>query len=781
MKTKDIAFRLLAIAVAALLAAVAVVRPPSWTFILPSGVAIQGWRADWLRPAWPFATALCLALSLAVWRMSARIPASSPLSALRPLSWLPAAVAGSHCAALVGPTAASAVLPLGAALVLAACVDALFFRPAAPDAPPRRTPPMRTAFVFLLAFTFLAALWFGHAKPIGWRGGGDAKHYIAQIENLVERGDLDITDRMEAVMAERGVGTDAESRAAFFEHSHLKINAAGRIHSYHSFGYPLLAWLPVKAFGFGAEQWLRILLGALGLAGCWASCRAIGASSRSATALSLLLLPTVPFAYTALALLPEMLGVCLCAWAVWGALAQDDPRRRAAATAVAALCCAYLPVAHVRFAPMALSLAGFFGIEGLCAHDEPFWRRKAPRLAAFGAVCLVSWLALWRAHASFYAGGEAYDYGDLFMSEPLVMWAILSDRRGLPATLPLAWPLFAAPVAALFRRGRDARRAALCLAVAAGIVVACCSMSFAFAGNCMIGRFLIPAVPVLLPTLALALDRTDRAGRIWIFFLASLAVLLFAFASFSFTKNGITVSPAPVRDASRFQSLWEPLPSFFGSGNGVSRAWGTAFACIGLALSLLACLPPRGRRIRPVAFAALLVCAFFAGRATSLADAPSRNSSFDALCVDRGIREWRVVSDPSPTLFDAFRDADAPPSGPLRTIRGGGGGELAPQWTPLRARGIPPTPAPCRMAFRVEGRVEGGSALLRFVSGDRAGEPVALPEGPFARIVAGETAPGGATNLEVAPRGDGCEVRLSRFEFVPVPPGIEKALPLEAR
>lgn len=782
MKNSTVVSAAAAIAVAALLAAALVVRPPAWAFILPSGVAIQGWRTDALRLAWPLATAVCVVLSLSAWRISAAVPLCSPFAALRPLSWLPAIVALSHCVSFLGTLVSGVALPFGAALVLAACVEGFFFRPSSSCGARHPGLRVRTALVFAASFVFLAALWFGHAKTIGWRGGGDAKHYIAMIENLVEHGDVDLTDRMEAVMAERGVGASEESRAAFFEHSHLKINSSGRIHSYHSFGYPMLAWLPVKMFGFAAEQWLRILLGALGLAGCWASCRAFGASSRSSTALSLLLLPTVPFAYTALALLPEMLGFALVSWAVWAAAAQCEPRRRAVATLVAASCCAYLPVAHVRFAPMALGLAGFFAVEGLCAESDGSVRRKALRLALFSAACLAAWIALWISHARFYEGGGAYDYREVFMSRPLVMWAILADRRGLAATLPLAWPLFVSPVAVALHRGRDARRAALCLAVALVIVVSCCSTIYAFIGNCMVGRFLIPAVPVLFPTLALALDRTDRAGRTWVFFLASLAVLLFAFASFAFTKNGITVSPEPMREASRLQTFWEPLPSYFRGASGVSRSWGTSFAVIGMALSLLACLPSRRHRLRLFVFAVLLASAFFTGRASSLAQPPRRDAVFEALCADRGLRSWRIVSGRASTLFEAFGGRPGKSSALPKTIRASRRADAsAPAWRPLRGRGIPPTPAPCRIAFRVSGSVDGGSALVRFVSGDKADAPTSLGAGAFDCVVSGTTAPGGATNLELAPLGENCTVSISRFEFVPVPSGIEEVLPLEQR
>ena len=801
---RRLALPLAALAAAACAALALLARPPAWTFVLPSGAAIQGWRFGWLRPAWPRATALAAAFSWAAWRVSARLPDGSRLSALRPLAWLTLVAAGMHAGAWIGATAAGLVLPFGTALVAAACVDRFFFRPARQEpsgAAGRRRARRMSAAAFAAAAVFLAAVWFGHARTTGWRGGGDAKHYIGQLENLLERGDLDLTDRTEGMMAARGLAADDPARKALLKKSHLRVNADGRIHSSHSFGYPLLAWPFVRLFGPPGEEWLRILLGALALAGCRAACLSFGASARAANAVSILLGTTCVWVYTALSFLPEMLGIGLCAWAVWALAAQGGPGRRDAvvATAVAAAACAYLPYAHIRFAPMALSLAGFFGLEGLFVRDEPFWRRKAPRLALFSLACLAAWLWLLRIHSDFFSGGGAYDYGNILLDRPIGMWAMLADRRGLVAVLPAAWALFAAPLRALPRSGADARRAALALATTAGILAACCSVVDAFDGTCLAGRYLFPAVPVLLPFLALSLDRTDRPGRLWILFLLVLPVLYFAFVSFGLSKNSLIASPEPLRRLSRLQPFWQPLPSFFFSGSAASRAAGSLFAGACLALSLLACGPSRRTR-RPVLAAVLLAVAFFAGRAASLADPPSWADSATALAADRGIRSFRLLSGAPETLFDAFRDPADGAAGPLFAIAGdpvpaGVRRVHRPQdappndesgrplrWIPVRGRDVPAAGRPGWIAFRVRGRVEGGAARLAPVSGGRpagAGE-TALGDGPFERVFRVRTVPGTGSNLRIALDGTDGRVFVDEFDFAPCPDGIEAILPLSA-
>ena len=380
-----------------------------------------------------------------------------------------------------------------------------------------------------------------------------------------------------------------------------------------------------------------------------------------------------------------------------------------------------------------------------------------------------------------YAGTAAYPYGKVFMSSPRAMWAILADRRGLAATLPLSWPLFAAAVVCLFRRDTSSRQAALCLGTALVIIVSCCSTAWAFVGNCMIGRFLLPAVPLLAPFLALALDRAGKAGRLWVFFLAAIAILLFAFASFTFTKNGITVSPEPMRRLSRLQALWSPLPAFYRTGNAASRTWGSLFVGISMALSALAMLPPQKRPVlRTAAFSGLLLAAFFTGRAASRADGPDRSAAFTALCADKGMTTWKILRGGDCTLFEAFADRrQRSRKGAKKTFQWREKNEDGTDnWHFLRGRGIPPTPSPCRMAFKVAGKALGGSAQLQFVSGNVHGAATETGEGSFECIVCGTTEQGGATNLRLRPPPSGL-VEIEGFSFVPVPSGIENVLPLK--
>ena len=149
--------------------------------------------------------------------------------------------------------------------------------PPPPPAPPRggrlrRLPRLAGGgvAVFIAALAALSAvhLWQGRGRFVG---GGDVVHYMAQLDNLLERGDLDLTDRMERIMGERKVPRGGAEETEFISWSHARRNASGRIYSVHAWGYPVIAWPFAKVFGFDAGvSLLGLLLGALGATGVWA-------------------------------------------------------------------------------------------------------------------------------------------------------------------------------------------------------------------------------------------------------------------------------------------------------------------------------------------------------------------------------------------------------------------------------------------------------------------------------------------------------------------------------
>ena len=790
----------LLLAAAAALAALLAAHPLAGTAVLPGGLVVQGWLAAPVRLLYPAILAAALAGSAALFRFAGRRLGGSRLAGFRHLAWLPALLVGMHAAPLVGRTFAGIVLPLGGTLVAALCLDELLRPPAGTGgAPTRRRGGRADAFVFFAAaFVLLFLFWEGSVADRRFRGGGDVQHYRIQVENLLERGDLDLTDRMDAMMDGAGLPKDSPARAQYLRKSHMKVNRDGRVHSYHSFGFPLLAWPMELLFGKIGDTLLKALLGALALAGVRAACSAHGASRTAANVCAALTGLSYVWVFTALSFLPEMLGFGLCAWGFWAIAAQEDPRRRLAATLVSLLVCAYLPVAHVRFAPTAAALAGFFGLEGLLVRDEPFWRRKVPRLALYSLAIFAGWYALVLSHSSFFSGTAAYDYSRIAGRDPLTMWGMFSDRRGIVAVFPAIGACLAAAVCTVARGGAPARRAAMALATTAGVVYCCCSIHVALAGTCLNGRYFFPVLPVLLPFLAMAMDRADRGGLVWLLFLALLPVTYFLFVSPGMAGSSLLRAPAPLRMVPNMQSFWEPFPSFYASGTPRVHAVGSLFAASLLAVSFLACL--RGRpRLRAALAAALLVLAFRAGRFVDRHDPPDRTDGFAVFLGDRHFHHFHNLAEPPADFFAPFRPpaadtpvrpallfSDGPVADPRAYVRALSPAAVEPndwagrdlRWTTVRSTRATLWGRRGEIAFRARGRVLRGTALLApVILGAGAQGEKRLEEGPFDVIFRVRTyANNGGANLLLALEGGVGEAIVDEYDIAPCPDALLEAL-----
>ena len=787
--SKNRLFALFALALAAAASAAFVKVSPILVLALPDGSSLVGWSSGTLRALHLPLVAAAALFSAFSWRVSRVLPPSSPLSALRHLAFFPLVVALSTSAPWLGRVFSSICLPLGTAAITAAVASRLY--ETLPVSCKIRVPALA---VFASMFALLVAVWFGHAQKAHFRGSGDVSHYRIQTENLLERGDFDLTDRMEAEMEKRHV----VNKPLHLRYSHMKRNAKGRIHSVHSFGFPLLAAAFIKIFGSLGETILKALIGALALVGCRAACLAGGARKPAAGAIAAFLGLSFVFVYDALAFLPEMLGFALCAWAVWGALAQDDPRRRAAGAAAAAVCCSYLPFAHIRFSPMAAALFGFFAVESLCVGGEPFFRRKVLRTALAAAVFGASIAVLLHFHREFFGDAGAYDYKDIALGDPSVMWWIFADRRGLAASFPAIFVCVAAPVCALAGGGKTARRAFLALGVLASVLLSCCCTTAALGGACLPGRYLFPVVPALLPFLAIAVEKTDGAGRLWIFSLLALPVLYFVFVSFSIFGSQLLRVPSAMRSIDALQAWWEPMASHR-SGSCATHLAGTVFTCALFALSFLACLPPIGLTIRLGLAAPLLLTAFFAGAFVEKNDPPDRGSAFETLRIDKNLHSWKRLGAAQEDIFAAFKTppipdrpelnlpplrlSSLPPEDPKAFQRcvdpadvkpcGEGGSSL--RYVPIRKSAIRGFGRRGAIAFRVKGRVEEGNARLALWRG-KGFEPeggFALPRGKFDVVVRLDFPPQAPyANLFAALEADTGTVVFDSIDFAPWAGGI---------
>ena len=793
MKITSKLLPLLLLAISCVVAALLLAFPPSAVCQTLTGVYIQGWLSATARCLyWPVLLALCAAC-FTLWRFAERCLAESRLAVLAPLAWLPALTILPHGLATLDHTLAGIVFPLGGTFIAAVILERTL-RPFFDNPHAQTTQSVRAGWIWFAAAAFFLLVFWGGFSHVRHFGSGDVVHYRIQLANLLERGDLDLTDRMNAIMDAKHV--PPASRQDFLRCSHMKVNAAGRVHSYHSFGFPLLAW-PFHAL-FGAlmgDGLLLALLGAMALCGVRAACLTHGAPRATAEMTTALTGLSYIWVFTAVSFLPEMLGFGLVAWAFWAVAAQrcGHPGRRWLAAAVAAGACVYLPMAHIRFMPTAGLLAACFGIEGLCVREESFWRRKFPRLAAFSLSCFAGWAILLASHIAMYRGNSAYDYSGIAGRVPAVMWAMVSDRRGVVSVVPAISAFLVSTFVAVFRRDASSRSAAMALYVVAATLFCCCCTPAALGGACMNGRYFYPVIPVLLPFFAISLVRAGRPGRLWLLFLTLLPVLYFLFLSWMFYGTRLIRVPDAARGLMNLALLWEPFPSYSRQSPFAAYAAGHLFSAILFALSLLACTRHGGRNMRTVSAIILLGAAFFCGRAVDRAFLIDRINVFKVLLGERHFHYFRILGDKPKDISSAF----FPPSfhtGHVYVLTDESNHPLAKEcriqhpadlavddwhgrqlrWGKVHATFVSMPRNGGEIAARVTGHVMRGTAHLALqLAGIPHAPEVVLNEGPFDVIFKAHVTHGNkGINFRMALENDVGEAIIDTQEYFPCPPAL---------
>lgn len=586
-------------------------HPLAASFRTGSGAVLHAWESKLFLSAFPLLAPALLAATAFVWRWTGRRLAAEPgraarvLLSLRPLILLPLLAFGSYLTPWIGLAASGVILPYGCCLVAAWTLENLLGDSVAAPPPGHRPRLFPWSILAYAVFIFVAGLHF--AEEVGGRSG-DEVHYLTQLKSLVDDGNLELSNEMEETIRERGRSCIA--------YSHIVENAEGKLYSYHSFGLPLLAW-PFGFFGAIGRQLILAILAALAVAGCRAACLAAKAPPRAAAVVTWALAFSYIWAMYSTRFLPEILGCGLTAWGCWALAAQR--KRRWTATIVAAACCGFLPFAHVRWAPASLVIAAFLGFEGLFMKGEKLGP-KLGRLCVFAAVYAAFGFTLLQLHATLYSGSQAYDYDKVLFGYPLAMWGMFTDRRGLLGLLPaLLWFVVALPFCAALGK-RAALRAVESGAILAAVLLTNCTTSAALSGACIPGRYLLTAVPALLPPTALALSRCGRPARVWLYFLSAMPVLYFAYVGGWITGSAEAFFRVPekLRGYIGFHAYWEPLTSYLHNADPASIASASAF--VGLLLAFTALLLAGKRRpklaggLAAVVFAAALVFGFRSDR-----------------------------------------------------------------------------------------------------------------------------------------------------------------------
>lgn len=596
---------------------------------LDDGGSLYAWRNGLVRTLFPLFPPAVLALSASLWLLAGRLYGGLPprrarhaAHGLRPLAWLPLCVMMSQCPLWFGSLVSGLIIAFGPALILAWCVERLIGESLWYD----KSAGARYWALHFIAYAAVILVVGLHFNGKIGEKAGDEVHYITITRSLIADGNLNLNKEMEGVIPAHN-----PQRAALLKHSHLVANESGDLYSYHSFGLPLLAWLPGFRSFFGRQLLLALIAG-ITLAGCGAACHAAGASRRASVVVAWGGGLTYACGVYAFRFLPEMLGCGLVAWSYWAILAQR--RRPWSSTLAAALCCGFLPYAHTRFAPLSILLALFFGLEGLFAIRNEKLGPRLARLTGFALTYAAFGFTLFWFHRSMYSGAGAYQVGNILFSYPQAMWAVIAEHRGLLSVMtPLVWYLAAVPYA--LATEREHRRHGLeALAVVAVVLATACSNSAALGGHCVPGRYFLTAVPLLLPAAALVLTKSRPPARIWFYFLSCVAILFFAAALVLVKRWFFFILPLDsLRAFVGTHLIWKPLASLKEANDPSAFAQTTVFVLLLIALSLVTMIRFIHGKILVVATVVLLGGAFVTGARVNATENPSSGGTL-----------WRMTS-----------------------------------------------------------------------------------------------------------------------------------------
>lgn len=265
--------------------------------------------------------------------------------------------------------------------------------------------------VWLLVTVWCAA---GIAAPAA-RGGhvtADEPQYLLSAISIGEDGDLDISDER------------ADDRYRTFHRAELPVQELvrddGTAVSPHDPLLPVLLALPMLAGGWvAAKLALAALAGALAAALAWVAVVRLGVATRDAVTGVLVFAVAAPLAFYGTQVYPEVpaaLAVTLAVAALTGPLG-------ARGVALLGACVVALPWLAVKYAPVAVVLAGIAAVR--------LWRAGGRRrLLALGAWGAASAALFAGAHLAWYGGLTPYAAGDHFTGGELTVMGQDPDYAG---------------------------------------------------------------------------------------------------------------------------------------------------------------------------------------------------------------------------------------------------------------------------------------------------------------------------------------------------------------
>ncbi len=356
---------------------------------------------------------------------------------------------------------------------------------------------------FALALALYTATGVYYTKVCGAHSG-DEGYYLIQVSSLCEDGDTDI-------------GNNLTHRSR-----HLSpFSRPPHAYTYHAPGLPFLL-APLQPFGLFGRHLLLAAISAVGLLAVLGLSRHFQLPRGASLLVVALHAFSIHWGVYSSRCLPEVLGAALVALAFWAGVRQAEHPWRSAV--VAAVAIAYLPLANIRFTPVAAGCALLYALLGVT--DARSWRERRNGLLVWAGLLLVG-VGIAQAYQwSRFTGGLSHPVGRMLLSNPAGMWNVLTHEKGLTNLYPaLPWLLAANVWWAV--RAPSARWVALgSVGLFAGVLLTSCAVPDWNGGTTLGGRFLVVSLPVLLPGAAWAWTRVPSASRYALLALAGLSVAL---------------------------------------------------------------------------------------------------------------------------------------------------------------------------------------------------------------------------------------------------------------
>lgn len=357
----------------------------------------------------------------------------------------------------------------------------------------------------------------------------DEGHYLIQAQSLYEDGDLNIrnnfgfdVDRaITELMAKEKYTPDQEKSVRervtthFRAYLHISNYSTDREwRSWHPCGISLLL-APFSGLGLAGRQFILAFISACGCTLLFLLCIHLGRSLRWSLAIILLLAGSCYWVVYSCRSLPEVLGATLFLAAIYATcLAPRWPMR---SFVLLILSCVCMVLAHPRFAPCALLAGTCYYLHVLFIHPL----RRSTRLTYLflllgGLLCGAAYFAF---NMHLYRHLTSYQTGGLFWVYPEGAWLILFSERGLFYSLPLAAAMLTA-LGYVLIRDRNHLLFHVLTALSFFTMIFVIGTSDCWDGGpTMAGRYLLIAVPLLIPATVLLAERTNPFGKCWILLL----------------------------------------------------------------------------------------------------------------------------------------------------------------------------------------------------------------------------------------------------------------------